>query len=451
MGYRIAHIGAFDFESYGDLLFPDVLRIQLDKRIEIEEILYFAPKACKMPNRDIDVHAINELEDIVRKCKIDAIIVGGGDIIQMQMTKTHMPHISDCEVLYEVLYIWIIPSMVAKKYSIPLLWNAPGVPLHFAKEEKELVSYLCEAVDYISVRDQESQKELEYAIGGEHIHVVPDTVLCIRDLVKKEELIKKFDELDLPFLREQYVFFQCNMPENDDYYESCANALRKIKEETGWQVLLQPIGYSVWDEQVMGNLQKRYSGEFIYSPRHYSQYELLTLIANASLYIGTSLHGCITANSYGVRNIVINVNNLNKIDGFSKLIGMKTSIIHKPDEILNAFFNNEIIEESVIQEKICQITYHFDKMAKIISQSERSEKDSKDDKLANYINANFLRVRELEEQINNLHQTMKQILEKKEQEINFYKSLSEEVLNSTSWKATKPLRKITNILKGRGN
>lgn len=71
--------------------------------------------------------------------------------------------------------------------------------------------------------------------------------------------------------------------------------------------------------------------------------------------------------------------------------------------------------------------------------------------MANYINANFLRVRELEEQINNLHQTMKQILEKKEQEINFYKSLSEEVLNSTSWKATKPLRKISNILKGRGN
>ena len=44
MKYRIAHIGSFDVENYGDLLFSDVLKAQLEKRIEIEEIIYFAPK-----------------------------------------------------------------------------------------------------------------------------------------------------------------------------------------------------------------------------------------------------------------------------------------------------------------------------------------------------------------------------------------------------------------------
>ena len=70
MGYRIAHIGAFDFENYGDLLFPDVLRIQLDKRIEIEEILYFAPKACKMPNRDIEYMQLMNWKILLENVKL---------------------------------------------------------------------------------------------------------------------------------------------------------------------------------------------------------------------------------------------------------------------------------------------------------------------------------------------------------------------------------------------
>ena len=44
MKYRIAHVGAFDFENFGDLLFTDVLKKKLEERIEIGEIVYFAPK-----------------------------------------------------------------------------------------------------------------------------------------------------------------------------------------------------------------------------------------------------------------------------------------------------------------------------------------------------------------------------------------------------------------------
>ena len=32
MKYRIAHIGSFDVENYGDLLFSDVLKAQLEKK-----------------------------------------------------------------------------------------------------------------------------------------------------------------------------------------------------------------------------------------------------------------------------------------------------------------------------------------------------------------------------------------------------------------------------------
>ena len=108
MKYRIAHIGSFDVENYGDLLFSDVLKAQLEKRIEIEEILYFAPKHCIMPNRDITVYSVTELEEMAEKTRIDAIIVGGGDFIYMDMIRTYMPHISKDWMIYEMPYMWMI-------------------------------------------------------------------------------------------------------------------------------------------------------------------------------------------------------------------------------------------------------------------------------------------------------------------------------------------------------
>lgn len=95
MGYRIAHVGAFDFENFGDLLFTDVLRAHLEKRIDVEEIIYFAPKTCKMPNKEEWVHAITELEKFVREKKVDSIIVGGGDLVHLRKIRTYMPHVSE--------------------------------------------------------------------------------------------------------------------------------------------------------------------------------------------------------------------------------------------------------------------------------------------------------------------------------------------------------------------
>lgn len=78
MGYKIAQVGSFDVENYGDLLFSDVLEKQLKKRLSIEEMIYFAPKNCMMPNRNEKVYSVTELEKMVQDKKIDAIVVGGG-------------------------------------------------------------------------------------------------------------------------------------------------------------------------------------------------------------------------------------------------------------------------------------------------------------------------------------------------------------------------------------
>lgn len=453
MGYRIAHVGAFDFENFGDLLFTDVLKSHLQKRIDVEEIICFAPKTCKMPNKAEIVHSVLELEDWIREKKIDAIVVGGGDLVHLRKIITYMPHVSEEGwVIYDVLYMWVIPSLVSLKYEIPLAWNAPGVPLHFGETDKEIVSYLCGAVDYISVRDEEAKKELSVAVNKEKIKVVPDSVLSIKDIISLDKARSIFEKLGLNLQRGNYVFVQFNVSTPESDFKYYADALKFIMGRTGWEILIQPIGYACGDLDVIEKFKTAYEDEFIYPSEHYTQYEILSLIANAAFYIGTSLHGTIVSNSYGVPNIIVNSSHFNKIEGFIQMLGREETRVYSPQEIVECFEKAKNINSSVIvEEKIAEIETHFDRLAEVITANSKNKESSSVNDLASYIHDSSLAlenalnenncIREELEQLQNERNTLKQSEE-------CYKLLYETAINSTSWKITSPLRKISSRLKG---
>ena len=58
-------------------------------------------------------------------------------------------HLGRSWELYDVLYMWVIPSLVANKYNVPLLWNCPGVPIPFSENDSNIVNILCNSADYI--------------------------------------------------------------------------------------------------------------------------------------------------------------------------------------------------------------------------------------------------------------------------------------------------------------
>lgn len=53
MKYRIAHVGAFDFENFGDLLFTDVLKKSLKKGLKLGKlfILLLRHARCQVKMR----------------------------------------------------------------------------------------------------------------------------------------------------------------------------------------------------------------------------------------------------------------------------------------------------------------------------------------------------------------------------------------------------------------
>lgn len=80
--YKIAQIGVFDYENYGDVLFPEILYNELGGRLGEICVELFSPKGGIKAFSDVHVFSIDELETKCKQEKYDAIVVGGGDLIR---------------------------------------------------------------------------------------------------------------------------------------------------------------------------------------------------------------------------------------------------------------------------------------------------------------------------------------------------------------------------------
>lgn len=447
MGLNIIHVGAFDIENFGDLLFPVVFKIYLNEYIE--NIYYFAPNKCTMPNTDVQVNSIKELDEFCRTNKVDSIVVGGGDLAHLRKVPMFIPQVSDDWITYEPLNLWMTSSMVSKKYNIPLVWNAPGCPIPFSKEEAKIVSILMKNVDYISVRDDEAKKVLSSAVNPSDIKVVPDTVFSISKVMPINTLNKLFLDTEIPIQRKKYIFFQGNSAISINDRERIAHYLYKLHLKTGMNVLLQPIGFSLGDLEVINEIASFYPDEFIVSSKHLNQFHILSLIANASYYIGTSLHGFIVANSYSVPSLAFNINKYNKTVGFAKLIHLENNVCYSTDELFEKFEDITPIQNRTKQYLQERIDEHFSSILKVIFEF-RQKKVIEINKVSDCI---FENCENQQIQRTQIMQLQKEIC-KKEEEIKIiekerhdYRIKYEQVVNSIYWKLTKPLKKTVDKLK----
>lgn len=447
MGLNIIHVGAFDIENFGDLLFPDVLRHYLGEYID--NIYYFAPNKCIMPNTDIKVSSIKKMDEFCTFHEVDGIVVGGGDLAHLKKVPMLIPQVSDDWITYEPLNLWIISSMVSKKYNIPLVWNAPGCPIPFSREEAEIVSILMRNVDYISVRDNEAKKVLSSAVDSLDINVVPDTVFSISKVMPINTLNQMFLDTKLSVQKKNYIFFQCNSAISVDDRKQIAHYLHELHLKTGIDVLLQPIGYSLGDLEIINEIASFYPNEFILSSKHLNQYHILSLIAYASYYVGTSLHGFIVANSYSVPSLAFNINKYNKTVGFAKLIHLENNVCYSVDELFKKI--EEITPIQNQQKKYLQerIDEHFNMVLKTILKF-KQKKTTEINEVADCIFDNCenqqiqrIKIMQLQEEISKKQKEIEVI----DKECHDYKIKYEQTVNSIYWKIMRPFRTIIGVLR----
>jgi len=303
---KIAQIGTFDVENFGDLLFPDVLKNKLGKEYMID---LFSPNGGIKPFDQNYVFSIETLEERIQSQKYDAIVIGGGDIIR-----------TDCKICIRndtygyssepSLELWVYPILLAKKYGIPVVFNAVGVTNNFTDDEIFIVKEILNYVDYFTVRDTESQKTLE-RIGIFNSKIVPDTVLTIKDLYSEEELDKEYTSLiknqTIPDLK-NYIIFQHNVTniDNQKYFNNIIKLINTVSKKN--KVLLMPIGYIHDDDKILNKIyNENMSNVYIVNlEKKLTPKQMISIIKNSDGYIGTSMHGAVVSYAYSKKIMILN-------------------------------------------------------------------------------------------------------------------------------------------------
>ncbi|MDO5329656.1 MAG: polysaccharide pyruvyl transferase family protein [Coriobacteriia bacterium] len=331
---KIAQIGTFDVENYGDLLFPDVLEFKLQPSL----LHLFSPIGGIKPFTDNQkVYSISELDNMCTIHNYDAIIIGGGDLIRLD---TDIASVYSQEVK-DAISIWLLPILIGNKHNIPVMLNAPGVPFHFSSVYSPIIKQIFDVVYYGNVRDNGSKNHLN-SCNVNNIKVIPDTIFNINQVYSQKILEDNFKLLQnnnvIP-VKNNFIVLQCNgsFISKPSEISKLQEFMKHINNNYNLDVLLMPIGYVHNDIQILNKIYDPNNDMNYLITKKLSPFDMLSIVANSSGYVGTSMHGAITTYSYGKLIFMLSTLKLTKIQGFLELIDLQENQIFDLENIIEQF------------------------------------------------------------------------------------------------------------------
>jgi polysaccharide pyruvyl transferase WcaK-like protein/Flp pilus assembly protein TadD len=289
-----AIFGTFDVENYGDLLFPHLAAWGLGGSV--------SELRCYSPNGSVVSWADTLPSEPVRKA-IEAsppatlCLIGGGNIIDARPTPLAEYR---ARSTYAYPALWLGAAIVAARMGARIVWNAPGVPQPiegaWARRLRDLV---LPASDLLTVRDDASRVFLD--LGRPSLAaVVPDTALALSRIWPGEELR---GVAEAAFAArgsrapERWIVVHLNKRYLNPSRQAAVDAVRRIGAALDAVPVLVAIGPVHGDEELARELGPALPARFIVD-RAGGLREIAALIAHSQGYVGSSLHGLITALSY---------------------------------------------------------------------------------------------------------------------------------------------------------
>jgi polysaccharide pyruvyl transferase WcaK-like protein/tetratricopeptide (TPR) repeat protein len=328
---RLAIFGTFDVENYGDLLFPLIAGQRLG-HLGVE-VVAVSPTARATRYRDA-VLPLSYPEFVRDIDSFDGVLIGGGNIVH---TKDFgLPDYA--ATAYAEL--WIGATAQAVRQGLPVLWNAPGVLQQGAgRQAPEWLQRTVEAADHFVVRDSDSAERLE-SWSGLRPGVVPDTALDLARLWPPAVMKDRFSDIRASLgiadgVRVVALHVKARSLQGVDiptYAKSLANVLRRA----GAVAVLVALGRCHGDHALAEEIQ-RLVPDCTYSIADTDHLrDMAATIAGSDAYIGSSLHGHITAAAYGVAARLVAVPMLHKFMGQARQMNRAQDVVENWAAALDA-------------------------------------------------------------------------------------------------------------------
>jgi hypothetical protein len=315
---RLALYGTFDVLNYGDLLFPHLVRHALGP--DRHDCVAVSPTRGQLPWADtVPTVAVAEAPQLGAALHL----VGGGNIIHLRQTP--LPDYDAAFGGRDGAYpsLWLGAALIAAQSGARLAWNAPGLPAALpGGEAAALRDMALAASDYVSLRDAASLAFLGGA-SAPRPAVLPDTALDLSRVWPAATLrgaaLAAFARHGLP-VPAAWTVFHLNDRYLDGEPAEIATQLRAIAG-TSLPVLLA-LGPCHGDDALARRIGAVLGPAALVLDRPAGLREIAGLIAHAEAYAGSSLHGLITALSYGRPALVVARPQMVKFDGFLSQLGM---------------------------------------------------------------------------------------------------------------------------------
>lgn len=209
--------------------------------------------------------------------------------------------------------VWTYPYIPQKssfKNSVKIIYNTVGgVPI------PAQIEHVQEA-EYISARDQRTYEKIKEWMPAE---LVPDSVLIASNIVDDvflSEHVRKdiIDYCD----SHKYIAVQACPYKVSFTAKEMAQELDSVKNEVGLDVILLPIGYASGHDDVLFLKEvQSLAATKLNVQFELNVWEIMYFLSHSQSFYGTSLHGVITAMSFGVPHFYLN-EKIDKIASFVK-------------------------------------------------------------------------------------------------------------------------------------
>jgi polysaccharide pyruvyl transferase WcaK-like protein len=157
------------------------------------------------------------------------------------------------------------------------------------------------SASYLSCRDEAVWNVLQKNLSASEL--VPDSAIQMAVLFPKERLDSLVSPIVLNLYQEAYIFFQVSRSVAEEIgTDALAERLRATTAQYGKKIILCPIGTALGhdDQLALQQLKILLPEDSFVLIENPSLWDIMGLIAHASLYIGGSLHGIITSMSFDV-------------------------------------------------------------------------------------------------------------------------------------------------------
>jgi len=179
-----------------------------------------------------------------------------------------------------------------------------GVPHDFAPDERDEVAQVFERARFVYLRDEQSAEKLRRCGVRRELRVAPDLVVLLGGQLERAAESAKGRTLlaGLGVSASAPVLCFQSMPYPGFDAGEIARQLARYRQRTRAEVVLLPLGRCHGDEEFLRLVAQASGGAFKYAGAR-TVSEAVSLIAACDLFVGTSLHGNVTAFAFAVPHL----------------------------------------------------------------------------------------------------------------------------------------------------